>query len=84
MDSARQTKFLIEKHARYTQSKKAAEVLANWEAMVPKFVKVMPRDYKQVLQAIQNVLASGLSGDDALKAALNAQLAYLPEYLPRI
>jgi glutamate synthase (ferredoxin) len=69
MDSARQTKFLIEKHARYTQSKKAAEVLANWEAMVPKFVKVMPRDYKRVLQAIQNALASGLSGDDALNAA---------------
>jgi hypothetical protein len=37
--------------------------------MVPKFVKVMPRDYKRVLQAIQNALASGLSGDDALDAA---------------
>jgi glutamate synthase (ferredoxin) len=36
--------------------------------MVPKFVKVMPRDYKRVLQAIQNALASGLSGDDALSA----------------
>jgi glutamate synthase (ferredoxin) len=34
--------------------------------MVPKFVKVMPRDYKRVLQAIQNALTSGLSGDDAL------------------
>jgi hypothetical protein len=38
--------------------------------MVPKFVKVMPRDYKRVLQAIQNALASGLSGDDALNAIL--------------
>ena len=37
--------------------------------MVLKFVKVMPRDYKRVLQAIQNALASGLSGDDALDAA---------------
>jgi glutamate synthase domain-containing protein 3 len=44
----------ISKHARYTQSKKAAEVLANWEAMVPKFVKVMPRDYKRVLQISVN------------------------------
>jgi glutamate synthase (ferredoxin) len=44
-------------------------ILANWDQMVPKFVKVMPRDYKRVLQAIQNALASGLSGDDALNAA---------------
>ena len=36
---------------------------------MPKFVMVMPSDYKRVLQAIQNALASGLSGDDALNAA---------------
>jgi glutamate synthase (ferredoxin) len=59
----------IEKHAEYTKSQKAISVLANWDEMVPKFVKVMPRDYKRVLQAIQNALASGLSGDDALNAA---------------
>ena len=29
----------------------------------------MPRDYKRVLQAIKQALASGLSGDDALTAA---------------
>jgi glutamate synthase (ferredoxin) len=59
----------IEKHVQYTKSQKAISVLANWDEMVPKFVKVMPRDYKRVLQAIQNALASGLSGDDALNAA---------------
>jgi glutamate synthase (ferredoxin) len=59
----------IEKHAQYTKSQKAIAVLATWDEMVPKFVKVMPRDYKRVLQAIQNALASGLSGDDALDAA---------------
>jgi glutamate synthase (ferredoxin) len=59
----------IEKHAQYTKSQKGISVLANWDEMVPKFVKVMPRDYKRVLQAIQNALASGLSGDDALNAA---------------
>jgi glutamate synthase domain-containing protein 3 len=52
----------IEKHAQYTKSQKAIAVLANWDEMVPKFVKVMPRDYKRVLQAIQNALASGLRG----------------------
>jgi glutamate synthase (ferredoxin) len=59
----------IAKHAEYTKSQKAIGVLASWDEMMPKFVKVMPRDYKRVLQAIQNALASGLSGDDALNAA---------------
>ncbi|MBD1910926.1 MULTISPECIES: glutamate synthase large subunit [unclassified Leptolyngbya] len=63
---------LIQKHADYTRSRKAAEVLANWEASVPRFVKVMPRDYKRVLQAIQTAIADGLTGDDALTAAFEA------------
>ena len=32
----------------------------------------MPRDYKRVLQAIKEAIGSGLSGDDALKAAFEA------------
>jgi glutamate synthase (ferredoxin) len=32
----------------------------------------MPRDYKRVLQAIKEALASGLSGDEALTAAFEA------------
>jgi glutamate synthase (ferredoxin) len=60
---------IIQKHVDYTKSDKAKTVLDRWEEMVPKFVKVMPKDYKRVLQAINNALASGLSGDDALNAA---------------
>jgi glutamate synthase (ferredoxin) len=60
---------MIERHANYTGSQKAAQVLASWEEMVPKFVKVMPKDYKRVLQAIASAIAAGLSGDDALAAA---------------
>jgi len=60
---------LIQQHADYTQSQKAANVLAHWEDMLPKFVKVMPKDYKRVLQAISAAIAAGLSGDDALTAA---------------
>jgi glutamate synthase (ferredoxin) len=37
--------------------------------MVPIFVKVMPTDYKRVLQAIEGAIAAGLSGDEALSAA---------------
>ncbi|MEB3827443.1 glutamate synthase large subunit [Phormidium sp. CCY1219] len=60
---------MIQNHADYTKSQKAAKVLDNWENMVPKFVKVIPRDYKRVLQALESALASGLSGDEALDAA---------------
>ena len=60
---------MIQKHVDYTGSEKAAKVLASWKEMVPKFVKVMPKDYKRVLQAIEKAISSGLSGDDALTAA---------------
>ena len=41
--------------------------------MVPKFVKVMPKDYKRVLQAHQaRPQHDGLSGDEALNAAFEA------------
>ena len=37
--------------------------------MVPKFVKVMPKDYKRMLQAIKTRQRSGLSGEEAIMAA---------------
>jgi glutamate synthase (NADPH) large chain len=40
---------LLEEHRRLTGSVNAARVLDNWSAMLPKFIKVMPRDYKRVL-----------------------------------
>ncbi len=40
---------LLEEHRDITNSANAARVLENWDAMLPRFVKVMPRDYKRVL-----------------------------------
>ncbi len=65
---------LIERHAEYTGSTRAKAVLENWDTMAPKFVKVMPRDYKRVLACIKKAHDSGLSGDEALKAAFEANL----------
>ena len=53
-------------------SQKAHKILADWKTYLPKFVKVMPRDYKRVLQAIAKAEADGLSGDEALAAAFEA------------
>ncbi|MEK7214356.1 MAG: glutamate synthase large subunit, partial [Chloroflexota bacterium] len=40
---------LVEEHFATTGSANARRVLADWDAMLLKFVKVMPRDYKRVL-----------------------------------
>ncbi len=62
-------KQLIQNHADYTQSAKAQQVLTQWETMLPQFVRVIPRDYKRVLEALRSALAAGLSGDEAMSAA---------------
>jgi glutamate synthase (ferredoxin) len=68
-EEIREVHEMIQKHAAYTNSRKAKLVLDNWDEMCPKFVKVMPRDYKRVIQHIQKALADGLTGDEALTAA---------------
>ena len=40
---------LVEAHHHHTGSANARRVLDDWDGMLPKFVKVMPRDYKRVL-----------------------------------
>jgi len=44
---------LIEKHRLYTGSHRAGEILDNWNTFLPKFVKVMPVDYRRALQQMQ-------------------------------
>jgi glutamate synthase (ferredoxin) len=68
-DECEQVWKLIQRHQTYTQSARAARILARWVQMAPRFVKVMPRDYKRVLQCLKRVEASGLSGDQAIMAA---------------
>ena len=60
---------MIQKHFDYTKSEKAKAVLANWDQMLPKFVKVMPKDYKRMLACIERAQAQGLTGDEAIMAA---------------
>ncbi|HXG62930.1 MAG TPA: glutamate synthase large subunit [Planctomycetota bacterium] len=65
---------LILRHAQYTQSQKAWRVLALWEEMWPRFVKVLPHDFKRALEAERKVRALGLPEEEAEMAAfeLNA------------
>ncbi|TMG80600.1 MAG: glutamate synthase subunit alpha [Betaproteobacteria bacterium] len=40
---------LIEHHAKYTGSKRAVDILANWAQYRPRFVKVFPKEYRRAL-----------------------------------
>jgi glutamate synthase (NADPH/NADH) large chain len=56
-DDMRRLHALIERHRRYTGSEKAKQILDNWAAFLPKFVKVMPVDYRKALEKMQQVKA---------------------------
>ncbi|HXF09831.1 MAG TPA: glutamate synthase-related protein, partial [Desulfuromonadaceae bacterium] len=60
---------LIQRHQTYTKSERAAKILADWKNFVPKFVKVLPKDYARVLQSLKKVQSQGLSGEQAIMAA---------------
>ena len=50
---ARRLKGLIENHLRYTGSSRAKHILDNWDAYLPKFIKIMPVDYRRALREMQ-------------------------------
>lgn len=62
-------KGMITKHYEYTGSDVAKRVLDEWDSFIPKFVKVMPKDYKRMLIAVKRVQRAGLSGEEALMTA---------------
>jgi glutamate synthase (ferredoxin) len=60
---------LIRRHGDYTKSVRAWKVLAEWDRFLPKFVKVIPKDYQRALEALRQAEAAGLTGDEAATAA---------------
>jgi len=50
---AERLRILVERHQLHTGSAVAADLLADWDNALPKFVKVMPRDYRRALEALE-------------------------------
>jgi glutamate synthase (ferredoxin) len=69
-----EVRVMIQRHAGYTNSALARRVLQRWEKLLPLFVKVIPHDYKRMLEMIDRVLAEGLSGEEALLAAFEQNI----------
>jgi glutamate synthase (NADPH/NADH) large chain len=68
---------LISRHNELTGSAIAARVLEQWTDSLPKFVRVIPKDYKRMMQQIRKVEETGLTGDAALMAAFEANMREL-------
>jgi glutamate synthase (ferredoxin) len=68
-EEVKQVHDLVSRHAQLTGSKRAMEILASWNQLVPSFVRVMPNDYRRVLEAQAKMRAAGLSQEEAEMAA---------------
>ncbi|KAJ6359384.1 hypothetical protein OIU76_001004 [Salix suchowensis] len=62
-------KMMIQQHQRHTNSQLAREVLADFDNLLPKFIKVYPRDYKRVLANMKEESASKEAAELAAKEA---------------
>jgi len=60
---------LVERHGVETESAVAARLLEHWDTDVLEFVKVMPRDYRRILEATRLAEAEGRSVDEAVMVA---------------
>ena len=58
-------KQMITDHVAFTNSKKGKEVLDNFGEYLPKFKKIMPHDYKKMLNMIVQMEEKGLSSEQA-------------------
>jgi glutamate synthase (ferredoxin) len=60
---------MIERHRDLTGSARARHVLENWEQALPRFVAVVPKDFKRALASLERAHAQGLTGDEAIMVA---------------
>ncbi|KAI3757716.1 hypothetical protein L6452_05262 [Arctium lappa] len=58
-------RMMIQQHQRHTNSQLAKEVLADFENLLPKFIKVFPRDYKRILAAMKVTKAAEKAAEEA-------------------
>ncbi|XP_061956875.1 glutamate synthase 1 [NADH], chloroplastic-like isoform X1 [Populus nigra] len=72
-------KMMIQQHQRHTNSLLAREVLADFDNLLPKFIKVFPRDYKRVLANMKEESASKEAAELAAKEAEEKNEAELRE-----
>jgi glutamate synthase (NADPH) large chain len=68
-------KQMIRNHAKLTDSSVAHRIMNQWDECMGKFVKVIPKDYKRMLEAIERVKRSGLSQQEAIMVAFEENMS---------
>jgi glutamate synthase domain-containing protein 2/glutamate synthase domain-containing protein 1/glutamate synthase domain-containing protein 3 len=58
-EDAAELRKLVENHFEHTKSSVAQRVLENWNAVLPQFVKVFPKDYRRVLEEAGQIKSRG-------------------------
>ena len=58
-------KEIIEKHVKYTGSKKGQEILDNFEEYINHFKKIIPADYKEMLKLTAECEEQGMNHEQA-------------------
>ena len=66
---ADEVRAMLERHERLTGSERAAGILAAWDEELPRFVRVIPHDYRRMLEAQERMRASGMTAEEAEMAA---------------
>ena len=69
---AAELRALIQAHAEATGSPRAKAILAEFEGYLPRFKKILPRDYDRMLHAIAAYEAQGMGREEAEMAAFYA------------
>jgi len=70
-DDIAEVRELITRHVSFTDSDLGKNVLREWDMYESSFLKVMPRDYRKVLDAMKRVEERGLTGEEAALAAFH-------------
>ena len=65
-------KDMVFRHAEYTGSRRATEVLLAWDDWLTKFVRVIPHDYLRVLEARKQFMREGMLSEHAAMAAFES------------
>jgi glutamate synthase (ferredoxin) len=72
-------KTMIFRHAEYTGSRRATEVLLSWDHCVSNFVQVLPKDYKRVIETVRELKESGMTDEQAEMAAFEVSSSNLAQ-----
>ncbi|WP_374688104.1 glutamate synthase-related protein, partial [Promineifilum sp.] len=69
---ARELNDMVWQHAIHTGSAVAWRMVGDWDETWPRFVKVLPKDYGRVMRALAEAEAQGLTGEEAIMTAFEA------------